>query len=120
MDALRSYIKKKFGIDEKRFLEVLEKSSGAEGYILGNLAEDIFKEYAESIGYEILRIKEKPEGGNNAKNDEARGDFYIRKAGNLKDEWLVVECKGVKSNAEIKMRTHEAILLPDIVDKTFD
>ena len=100
MDALRSYIKKKFGIDEKRFLEVLEKSPGAEGYILGNLAEDIFKEYAESIGYEILRIKEKPEGGNNAKNDEARGDFYIRKAGNLKDEWLVVECKGVKSNAE--------------------
>jgi hypothetical protein len=26
-----------------------------------------------------LRIKEKPAGGNNAKNSEARGDFYIRK-----------------------------------------
>lgn len=100
MDALKSYIKKKFGIDEKRFLEVLEKSPGAEGYILGNLAEDIFKEYAESKGYEVLRIKEKPEGGNNAKSDDARGDFYIRKKSITKDEWLVIECKGVKSNAE--------------------
>ena len=79
MEELRSYIKKKFGIDEKRFLDVLQKSPGAEGYILGNLAEDIFKEYAESKGYEVLRIKEKPEGGNNAKSDDARGDFYIRK-----------------------------------------
>ncbi len=100
MDELKNYIKKKFGIDEKRFLEVLEKSPGAEGYILGNLGEDIFKEYAESIGFEVLRIKEKPEGGNNAKSDEARGDFYIRKKGELKDEWIVVECKGVKSNSE--------------------
>jgi hypothetical protein len=100
MDALRTYIEKKFGIDEKRFLEVLEKSPGAEGYILGNLGEDLFKQYAESIGYEVLRIKEKPEGGNNAKNDEARGDFYIREGGSTKGEWLVVECKGLKSNAE--------------------
>ena len=100
MDALRTYIEKKFGIDEKRFLEVLEKSPGAEGYILGNLGEDLFKEYAESIGYEVLRIKEKPEGGNNAKSDDARGDFYIREIGSTKDEWLVVECKGVKSNSE--------------------
>ena len=60
----------------------------------------MFKEYADSIGYESLRIKEKPEGGNNAKSEDARGDFYIRKKGSLKDEWLVVECKGVKSNSE--------------------
>jgi len=100
MDVLKNYIKKKFGIDEKKFLEVLEKSPGAEGYILGNLGEDLFKEYASSIGYEALRIKEKPEGGNNAKSEDARGDFYIRKKGSKKDEWLVVECKGVKSNSE--------------------
>ena len=97
MDVLKNYIKKKFGIDEKKFLEVLEKSPGAEGYILGNLGEDLFKEYVESLGYEALRIKEKPEGGNNAKSEDARGDFYIRKKSSKKDEWLVVECKGVKS-----------------------
>jgi len=100
MEALKNYIKNKFGIDEKKFLEVLEKSPGAEGYILGNLGEDLFKEYVESIGYEALRIKEKPEGGNNAKSEDARGDFYIRKKSSKKDEWLVVECKGVKSNSE--------------------
>jgi hypothetical protein len=100
MEELRNYIKKKFGVDEKRFLDLLQKSPGAEGYILGNLAEDIFKEYAESKGFEVLRIKEKPEGGNNAKSDDARGDFYIRKIGSTEDKWLVVECKGVKSNAE--------------------
>jgi hypothetical protein len=100
MDLLKNYINTKFGIDETRFLEVLQKSPGAEGYILGNLGEELFKEYAESIGYEALRIKEKPKGGNNAKSEDARGDFYIRKKGSLKDEWLVVECKGVKSNSE--------------------
>ncbi|WP_394760391.1 hypothetical protein [Flavobacterium sp.] len=100
MDLLKNYINTKFGIDETRFLEVLQKSPGAEGYILGNLGEELFKEYAESIGYEALRIKEKPEGGNNAKSEDARGDFYLRKKGSLKDEWLVVECKGVKSNSE--------------------
>lgn len=100
MDLLRNYINRKFGIDENKFLEVLIKSPGAEGYILGNLGEELFKEYANSIGYEALRIKEKPEGGNNAKSEDARGDFYIRKIGSTKDEWLVVECKGVKSNAE--------------------
>lgn len=100
MEELGIYIKKKFGIDEKRFLDLLRRSPSAEGYILGNLAEDIFKEYAESKGFEVLRIKEKPEGGNNAKSDDARGDFYIRKIGSTEDKWLVVECKGVKSNAE--------------------
>ena len=60
MDLLKQYINRKFGIDENKFLEVLIKSPGAEGYILGNLGEEIFKEYANSIGYEALRIKEKP------------------------------------------------------------
>ena len=100
MNELKNYIKAKFGIDEPKFLDVLRKSPGAEGYILGNLGEELFKEYADTIGYEALRIKEKPEGGNNAKSEDARGDFYIRKKGSIKDEWLVVECKGVKSNAE--------------------
>ncbi len=100
MNLLKNYIKNKFGIDEQKFLEVLKMSPGAEGYLFGSLGELLFKEYAESLGYEVLRIKEKPDGGYNAKNEEARGDFYIRKKGNKKDEWFVVECKGVKSNAE--------------------
>lgn len=99
MDGLKEYINNKFGISEEKFLEVLNKSPGAEGYILGNLGEEIFKDYAESKGFEVLRIKEKPEGGNKAKKEEARGDFYIRKSGG-EDKWLVVECKGVKSNSE--------------------
>jgi hypothetical protein len=100
VDELKNYIRTKFGIDEKKYLEVLKISPGAEGYLLGSLGEVLFKEYANSIGYEALRIKEKPEGGNNAKSGDARGDFYIRKKGKVADEWLVVECKGVKSNAE--------------------
>jgi len=100
MDVLKNYIKNKFGINETKFLEVLKMSPGAEGYLLGSLSELLFKEHVESIGYEAFRIKEKPEGGNNAKSEDARGDFYIRKKGNKKDEWLVVECKGAKSNSE--------------------
>jgi len=97
---LSDYIQKKFGINESKFLEVLHMSPGAEGYLLGSLGELLFKEYVESKGYEALRIKEKPEGGNNAKNEDARGDFYIRKKGSKEDKWLVIECKGVKSNSE--------------------
>jgi hypothetical protein len=100
MDVLKNYIKNKYGVDETKYLEALKMSPGAEGYLLGSLGELLFKEYAESLGYEALRIKEKPEGGNNAKNEDARGDFYIRKKTSIKDEWLVIECKGVKSNSE--------------------
>ena len=67
---------------------------------MGSLGEQLFKRYAEERGYEVYRIKEKPEGGNNAKADDARGDFYIRKRGVRANEWYVVECKSAKSNAE--------------------
>lgn len=117
MEELKNYIEKKFGISERKFLEVLEKSPGAEGYLLGNLGEEIFKEYAESIGYEALRIKEKPEGGNDAKSEDARGDFYIRKKGSEKDEWLVVECKGVKSNSEKRIGLTKLISCINLLSK---
>lgn len=100
METLSDFVNRKFGIDETTFLEILKISPGAEGYLLGSLGEQLFKQYAEAKGFEVLRIKEKPDGGYNAKSDDARGDFYIRKKGNTKDEWLVVECKSVKSNAE--------------------
>lgn len=100
MEKLSEYINKKFGVSNDKFLEVFKISPGAEGYLLGSIGEQLFKEYAESVGYEVLRIKEKPEGGYNAKSDDARGDFYIKKKDSLQDDWLVVECKGVKSNSE--------------------
>ena len=100
METLNDYVNKKFGINEDKFLEILKISPGADGYLLGALGEQLFKKYAEDLGYEVRRIKEKPDGGYNAKSDDARGDFYIRKKGNNKNEWYVVECKSVKSNAE--------------------
>ena len=97
---LERYVRSKFGINLNQFLEVLKMSPGAEGYIHGSLSEFLFRKYIENSGYEVFRIKEKPEGGYNAKNDEARGDFYIRKKGIKRDEWYVIENKGVKSNTE--------------------
>lgn len=81
-------------------MEIFQNSPGAEGYLLGAVGEQLFKQYAESKGFEVLRIKEKPNGGYDAKNDDARGDFYIRKKGNENNEWFVIECKSVKSNSE--------------------
>lgn len=100
MSELNDYIKLKFGVDENTFLKVLKMSPGAEGYIHGSLSEYLFVGYIESLGYDVLRIKEKPKGGYNAKSDDARGDFYIRKKGIVKDEWFVIENKGIKTNTE--------------------
>lgn len=100
MENPEKFIKQRFGISTDEFFDVLSISPGADGYILGSLGEQLFKKYAEGLGYEVLRIKEKPKGGNNAKTGEARGDFYIRKTGIEEDKWFVVECKSAKSNAE--------------------
>lgn len=100
MEHPELFIQRRFGITIDEFYDILSISPGAEGYILGSLGEQLFKKYAEGLGYDVLRIKEKPEGGNNAKADDARGDFYIRKKGDSSDNWFVVECKSAKSNAE--------------------
>jgi len=100
MKNITNYINEKFGVNNNTFLEALKMSPGAEGYILGSIGELLFKESVEFLGYEAFRIKEKPEGGYNAKSADARGDFYIRKKNSKKDDWYVVECKGVKSNSE--------------------
>ena len=105
------FIQKRFGLSMDDFFDILSISQGAEGYILGSLGEQLFKKYAEERGYEVHRIKEKPEGGNNAKADDARGDFYIRKRGVRANEWYVVECKSAKSNAEDR-----AIVARDLED----
>lgn len=95
-------ILKHFGVDERVFLEALKQSPSAQGYIMGAISEVLLKEYLEAKGFEVIRIKEKPSGGNNAKNYEARGDFYIRKNGSNDDSWLVIESKGLKSNSEFR------------------
>lgn len=93
---------KHFGVDERVFFEALKSSPSAQGYIAGAISEVLLKEYLEANGFEVIRIKEKPSGGNNAKNSEARGDFYIRKNDNTEDKWLVIESKGLKSNSEFR------------------
>ena len=46
METLNDFVMRKFGIDEKTFLEILKISPGAEGYLLGSLGEQLFKQYA--------------------------------------------------------------------------
>ena len=101
-DEILEFIEKRFGVTTNVFLQALRSSPSANGYIMGAISELLLKQYLESLGYEVLRIKEKPAGGNNAKNSEARGDFYIRKKGETENEWLVIECKGLKSNSEFR------------------
>jgi hypothetical protein len=101
-NEIQEFIEKRFGVTTNVFLQALRSSPSANGYIMGAISELLLKQYLESLGYEVLRIKEKPAGGNNAKNSEARGDFYIRKKGETKNEWLVIECKGLKSNSEFR------------------
>lgn len=121
MEKFSDLAKRKFGVDADMLYDVLETSAGAEGYIFGAIGENLFKQYAEENGYEVLRIKEKPEGGYNAKTDEARGDFYIRKKGNPNDEWYVVECKSVKSNAEKRLGfTDKKKLATFLANHSFD
>ncbi len=105
MESISEYIKRRFGVDDHKFIEVMKMSPGAEGYVHGSLSELLFKDYIESKGFDAYRIKEKPEGGYNAKNDDARGDFYIKKKDYPKDEWYVIENKGIKTNTEKHLYT---------------
>lgn len=133
MNILKNYIENKFGIDDNKFLEVLKMSPGAEGYLHGSISELLFKDFMTEIRFEVLRIKEKPEGGYNAKSDDARGDFYIRKIQNqIVDEWYVVENKGIKTNTEKhlftldtkdKLYNHLSTLAfpkEDVLEKTYN
>lgn len=112
MEELELFIKEQFGIDLDRFSSILKESQGADGYIHGAIGEQEFKQYAEKHGYEVYRIKEKPEGGYNAKTDDARGDFYIKKKGDKSDMGYVVECKSAKSNAEDRFLVSKDITDP--------
>ena len=51
MNELEKFIESKFGVNEKVFLEIFRNSPGAEGYLLGAVGEQLFKQYAESKGF---------------------------------------------------------------------
>ncbi|MFN4144643.1 MAG: hypothetical protein ACK4GN_02385 [Runella sp.] len=97
-DEIQEFIEQRFGVTTNVFLQALRSSPSANGYMMGAISELLLKQHLESLGYEVLLIKEKPAGGNNTKNSEDRSDFYNRKKGKTINEWLVVECKGLKSN----------------------
>lgn len=99
---LREYVDRTFGVTESEFQSALEMSPGAQGSIAGAISEILLKRRLEDDGFEVLRIKEKPSGGNDEKNSEARGDFYFRPQGSKKNEWWVIESKGLKSNSEFR------------------
>lgn len=100
--GLSRFIDLTFGVSELVFQSALEMSPGSQGSIAGAVSEILLKQLLENDGFEVLRIKEKPSGGNDAKNAEARGDFYIRRQGSDRDEWWVIESKGLKSNSEFR------------------
>ena len=102
MLPIEKYICNNFGCEEKLFISALENSPSSRGYVLGAISEIILQQHLNSLGYEVFRIIEKPSGGNNAKNAEARGDFYVRKKDSNDAEWLVIEVKGLKSNSEFR------------------
>jgi len=97
-----AYCDSMFGCDTSLLLRAMDSSPSSRGYLLGAISEILLKDYLEGLGYEVLRIIEKPSGGNLAKNVEARGDFYVRKQDRTEDQWLVVESKGLKSNSEFR------------------
>lgn len=95
-------IKKNFGVNDKDFIDAINDptNAGARGSILGAISENLLKKYLINKNFEVFRIVEKPKGGFDKKNNEARGDFYIKLNEEKDDKWLVVESKGLKSNAE--------------------
>jgi len=97
-----SYCHNMLGCDMALLLRAMESSPSSRGYVLGAISEVLLKDSLEGLGYEVIRIVEKPSGGYDAKSDEARGDFYVREKGSKEDNWLVVESKGLKSNSEFR------------------
>jgi hypothetical protein len=121
MLEFEKYVKENFGSNLNTFVEALDLSPGAKGYIHGAISELLLKKYLEDVGFSAVRIKEKPSGGNDAKNSEARGDFYIQLSNTKSDDWLVVESKGLKSNSEFrggKLSTHQD-LYSFLLNRTF-
>ena len=98
ISEIEAYVEMYFGVSLEIFVDAMRMNPSAQGYILGAISEFLLRKQLISEGFEVVRIKEKPKGGTHGKSSEARGDFYVRKPGD--EKWLVIECKGLKSNAE--------------------
>ena len=92
---LEIFVRKTFRTTLEVFLAALKMSPNAQGYVNGSITELLLKQYLENLNYDVKRIREKWEG---KKHTNHHGDFYFRKKG--KNDWFVLESKGVKSNSE--------------------
>jgi hypothetical protein len=91
---LEKFVAKVFKTTLEVFLEALKLSPNAQGYVSGSVTELLLKNHLTSLGFQVLRIREKWEG---RKHPNHHGDFYFK---DKQDNWYVLESKGVKSNSE--------------------
>ncbi|MEW5985619.1 MAG: hypothetical protein AB1791_03200 [Chloroflexota bacterium] len=96
LERLTRFVQRVFKTNLEIFLEALQRSPNAQGYVGGSITELLLKKkLEEEYGLEVKRIREKWEG---RKHPNHHGDFYFREPStNL---WYVMESKGVKSNSE--------------------
>lgn len=97
--AFEKWVFDNFGTTVDEFVELLDMSPSSKGYIQGAASELELKKHLESLGYTVERIKEKPAGGFDEKKVGYKGDFLIHKQN---QPYYVVECKGIKTNAEFR------------------
>jgi len=103
---------KHFGTTPDVFIEVLQMSPNARGYILGSLSEMLLRRQLGRLGYLTQRIKEKWVGPK-----VHHGDLYV--SGN-KEDWFVVESKGLKSNSEEWHKIEKVDPSHDALERWFD
>lgn len=94
------WMREQFNVEPVQIIEALKLSPSAQGYIHGAISEILLIQYLVSMGYEVLRIKEKPAGGFDEKKVGYKGDFLIKKK--EENDYYVVECKGLKTNSEFR------------------
>jgi hypothetical protein len=91
---LEKFVQAVFKTSIEVFFEALRLSPNAQGYVSGSITELLLKQFLQTQGYEVKRIREKWEGKKHANH---HGDFYFRK---INQKWFVLESKGIKSNSE--------------------
>lgn len=98
-NSLEQWVYANFSTDPKTFMDVLDMSPSSKGYIHGAVSELELKRQLERKGYIVERIKEKPAGGFDEKKPGYKGDFLIHQSDG---KYFVIECKGLKTNAEFR------------------